>query len=90
MFIYVAAGPDEIDPSRFLSRTMVDRCWAACEMLACRNTPLVAGIGVAAPVIILEPCGLGVVEPLFSCVAMADASLRAASEMICLMFLLRR
>lgn len=48
------------------------------------------GTGVAAPVSIAEVGRFGVDEPLLSCVAINDASLRAASATICLIFLLRR
>ena len=51
---------------------------------------LFASTGVAAPVSTVELCGFGVEEPLLSCVAIIDASLRAASATICLIFLLRR
>lgn len=58
-------------------------------MLECVNVPL-EGTGVAAPVSIAEFCRFGVEKPLLSCVGMAEASLRAASATICLIFLLRR
>ena len=59
-------------------------------MLECMNVPF-EGTGVAAaPVSMAGLCRIGVEEPLLSCVAMTDASLRAASATICLMFLLRR
>lgn len=89
MFVYVATGPFDIEARRFLSRTIVDRFSAACEMLDCVNAPFI-GMGVAAPVLGAGLGGLGVEKPLLSCVAMTDASLRAASATICLMFLLRR
>ena len=58
-------------------------------MLECVNVPY-KGTGVAAPVSMAELCRFGVEEPLLSCVAMTDTSLRAASATICLIFLLRR
>ena len=85
----MATGPDESDACRFRSSTIVDKFCAACEMLECVKVPM-DGTGVAAPVSMAELCGFGVEEPLLSCVAMTEASLRAASATICLMFLLRR
>ena len=89
MLVYVAIGPVDKDAWRFLSRTIVDRFWAACDMLAWVDEPLVC-MGVTAPVSIAELCMFGVEEPLLSWVANTDASLRAASATICFIVLLRR
>ena len=82
-------GPDDIAACKLRSKTTVDRFWAACEMFGCEEAPLV-GNGVAAPVFMAELRGFGVDDPLLSCVAITEASLREASETICLMFLFRR
>ncbi len=68
---------------------MVDKFCAAWDMLDWLNAPFV-GMGEAAPVAMAELWGFGVEAPLFSWVGMDEASLRAASATICLMFLLRR
>ena len=86
--MYVAIGPVDKDAWRFLSSTIVDRFWAACDMLAWVDEPLFC-MGVTAPVSIAELCIFGVEEPLLSWVAITDASLRAASATICFMVLLR-
>ena len=87
--MYVAIGPVDKEAWRFLSRTIVDRFWAACDMLACVDEPL-GCMGVTAPVSIAELCMFGVEEPLLSWVAITDASLRAASATTCFIVLLRR
>jgi hypothetical protein len=88
MLVYVAAGPLVKAALLFLSKTRVERLCAACAMFGCKLVPLV---GVAAPPVAITECGIiGVELPLLFCVAMTDASLRDASAMICLTFLLRR
>lgn len=48
------------------------------------------GNGVAAPVPMAEPSGIGVEVPLLFCVAKTEASFLDASPRICLIFLFRR
>lgn len=89
MFVYVATGPEDMEACKFLSNTNVDKFCAAWAMFGCERVPFV-GSGVAAPVPIAEPSGIGVELPLLFCVARTEASFLDASPMICLMFLLRR
>ena len=88
MFVYVATGPADIAACMFLSKTNVERFCAACAMFGCVEPEL--GSGVPASVIMADVMGWGVELPLLFCVARTEASFREASEIICLIFLLRR
>lgn len=84
MFVYVGAGPAALAAARpFFSKTSVLKLWAACAIFGGRLT-------LPAGVLISEYGTAGVEMPLLFCVAMTEASLRVASPMICLRFLLRR
>lgn len=86
IFVYVAAGPlakaEPIAALLFFSSTSVLKLCAAWAMLGALCEAL---MGVTAP-----PVRTGVETPLLFWVAITEASLRVASAMICLTFLLRR
>ncbi len=66
------------------------RLWVACAMLTGLEGAGEEWTGVAAPSVFAPVAGRGVDAPELFCVASTDASLRCASEMSCLVFLLRR
>lgn len=101
MFVYVTAGPANPNPPapapvnpltarwRFRSSTIALRDCVAAEMFKGLEGPDEYA-GVAAPSEVAPVAGRGVEAPELFCVASTEASLRWDSEMICLVFLLRR